>query len=36
MSNIIQGDQVENLVIDIRGERVLLDSDVAILYGVGT
>ena len=36
MSNIIQGDQVENLVIDIRGERAILDSDVAMLYGVGT
>jgi hypothetical protein len=27
---------VENLIITIRGERVLLDSDVAMLYGVET
>jgi len=36
MNNIIQGNQVENLIITIRGERVLLDSDVAMLYGVET
>jgi len=36
MSNIIQSNQVENLIIVIRGERVLLDSDVATLYGVET
>jgi hypothetical protein len=36
MSNIIQNDQVDNLAIDIRGKRVLLDSDVAMLYGVET
>ncbi len=36
MSDIIQSNQVENLIITIRNERVLLDSDVAMLYGVGT
>jgi hypothetical protein len=36
VNDIIQSDQVENLVIDIRSERVLLDSDVAMLYGVET
>jgi hypothetical protein len=36
MSDIIQSEQVENLIINIRGERVLLDSDVAMLYGVET
>jgi hypothetical protein len=36
MNNVIQSNQVENLIITIRGERVLLDSDVAALYGVET
>jgi len=36
MNDIIQSSQVENLVISIRNERVLLDSDVAMLYGVET
>ncbi|MDR2555066.1 MAG: ORF6N domain-containing protein, partial [Fibromonadaceae bacterium] len=36
MKDIIQSNQVENLIIVIRGERVLLDSDVAKLYGVET
>jgi phage regulator Rha-like protein len=36
MRDIIQSNQVENLIIVIRGERVLLDSDVAKLYGVET
>jgi hypothetical protein len=36
MSNIIQSNQVENLIMAIRNERVLLDSDVAMLYGVET
>ena len=36
MSDIVQSNQVENLVIAIRNERVLLDSDVAMLYGVET
>jgi len=36
MEDIIQSNQVENLILTVRGERVLLDSDVATLYGVGT
>ena len=36
MSSIVQNNQVENLVIAIRNERVLLDSDIAMLYGVET
>jgi hypothetical protein len=36
MNDIIQSNQVENLIVTIRGERVLLDSDVAMLYGVET
>jgi hypothetical protein len=36
MNDIVQSSQVENLIITIRGERVLLDSDVAALYGVET
>jgi hypothetical protein len=36
MSSIIQSNQVENLIITIRGERVIIDSDVANLYGVET
>jgi len=36
MNDIIQSSQVENLIITIRNERVLLDSDVAKLYGVET
>ncbi|MCL2101123.1 MAG: ORF6N domain-containing protein [Fibromonadales bacterium] len=36
MNNVIQSDRVESLIIIIRGERVLLDSDVATLYGVET
>ncbi|MCL2101934.1 MAG: ORF6N domain-containing protein [Fibromonadales bacterium] len=36
MNDIIQSNQVENLIITIRNERVLLDSDVAMLYGVET
>jgi len=36
MSDIIQSNQVENLIIKIRNERILLDCDVAALYGVET
>ena len=36
MNDIIQSNQVENLIITIRDERVLLDSDIAMLYGVET
>ncbi|MDR2581149.1 MAG: ORF6N domain-containing protein [Fibromonadaceae bacterium] len=34
MNDIILSNQVENLIITIRGERVLLDSDIAKLYEV--
>jgi len=36
MRNIIQNNQVESFIITIRGERVILDSSVARLYGVET
>jgi len=36
MSNVIQSNQVESLIITIRGERVILDCNVAQLYGVET
>jgi hypothetical protein len=36
MNDIIQSNQIENLIITIRGERVILDSNVAQLYGVET
>jgi len=36
MSDIIQSSQVESMIIAIRGERVILDYDVATLYGVET
>jgi hypothetical protein len=36
MANSYQNDQVENFIVTIRGERVILDSNVAQLYGVET
>jgi len=36
MSDIIQSSQVESMIVAIRGERVILDCDVATLYGVET
>ena len=36
MSEIIKFENLKNLIIEIREERVLLDSDVAQLYGVET
>lgn len=36
MSDIISYDDVEKRVLDLRGQKVLLDSDVAELYGVET
>lgn len=33
---IITTQEVENLVIELRGQKVLLDRDVATLYGVET
>jgi hypothetical protein len=34
--NIILIDQIEPLIIDIRGQKVILDRDLANLYGVST
>ena len=34
--NIIKIEEIENLIIEIRGKKVLLDSDVAKIYGVET
>jgi len=34
--NIIRMEEIEDLIIEIRGEKVLLDSDVAKIYGVET
>lgn len=36
MSNIVKFDNVENRVLEIRGTKVILDSDLAELYGVET
>jgi len=36
MSNIVRFNQVEEKIITIRNQNVILDSDVAILYGVET
>lgn len=36
MTDIIIFDKIEDKVIEIRGEKVILDSDVAALYGVAT
>ena len=33
---IVNLEKIKNLIIEIRGEKVILDSDVAELYGVGT
>lgn len=29
-------DQIQNMIYEIRGQRVMLDSDLATLYGVET
>ncbi len=36
MSNIVKFDNIENKIIIIRNQQVILDSDVAALYGVET
>ncbi len=36
MSEIIKIDNLKELIIEIRGQSVLLDSDVAQIYGVET
>jgi hypothetical protein len=35
-SSLVVVDQVENKILFIRGEKVILDSDLAALYGVPT
>lgn len=35
-SSLVPTEQVEKLILTIRGHRVLLDSDLAVLYGVET
>jgi len=36
MTEIIRLEEVESKIIEIRNQKVLLDSDVAVLYGVET
>jgi len=36
MADMVKFSQVENVIIEIRGHRVILDSDVAALYGIET
>ena len=36
MENIIKFEEVESKIIDVRGEKIILDSDIAKLYGVET
>ncbi|MBU1666271.1 MAG: ORF6N domain-containing protein, partial [Gammaproteobacteria bacterium] len=36
MSGIVKMEDLQNLIIEIRGEKVLLDTDVAMIYGVET
>ena len=36
MNQIVKLETVQDKIIDVRGEKVILDSDVAALYGVET
>jgi len=36
MSEVVKFENLQNLIIELRGRRVLLDSDVADIYGVET
>ncbi|MCX6168353.1 MAG: ORF6N domain-containing protein [Ignavibacteriales bacterium] len=36
MSDIIKFENIQERILEIRGEKVILDSDVAKLYGVAT
>ncbi len=36
ISDIIKFNSVEEFIIELRGEKVILDNNVATLYGVGT
>ena len=34
--SIIKFENIDNVIVNIRSEKVLIDSDVAMLYGVAT
>jgi len=36
MNHPVKFEHIENKVIDLRNQKVILDSDVAVLYGVET
>ncbi len=36
MSDIVKIEDLKDLIIEIRGEKVLIDADVAVIYGVET
>ena len=36
MSAIVKIENLEELLIELRGENILLDADVAVIYGVET
>ena len=36
MSNVIRIENLNDLIVEIRDEKVLLDADVAVIYGVET
>ena len=36
MPDLLKFDEVENKIIEVRNQKVILDSDIAVLYGVET
>jgi hypothetical protein len=36
MKELIPAERIENSILVIRGEKVMLDADLAVLYGVST
>ena len=36
MSDIVKIENLEEFIIEIKGQKVLLDADVAVIYGVET
>ena len=36
MSDIVKIENVKELIIEIRGKKILLDADVAVIYGIKT
>ena len=36
MSNVINAEELDGKILEIRGQRVLLDRDIARIYGVAT